>query len=283
MRKEISIETSVFSENDINAMQAENRLIDAEAKIAIILVDKKRILKELDDLEEKIKLSKQIIDDTNLEIISLNKNILEVKSSLRSEKQSLDEFIKEKDSKKLEIITDIEKYNKDKEEIFSTILELSKKHELNKFAQEQEIKDIEAKKGILIAEISTLTKKEEDFKKNINKLEEVSDKVLSEIETSKEEKKKLDSELINLKNKIEDQELTIGNNKIIVSQLDSIILGKKSDVSVLDIKIEQKSIEYKEIESQAFSILQKHEAVNQREAFLKSQYERAGIKWEEIK
>ena len=56
---------------------------------------------------------------------------------------------------------------------------------------------------------------------------------------------------------------------------------KKEESTTLDIEIEKKKKEYKEVESKSFVITQKQDLLNQKEAFIKSRYERAGIKYED--
>lgn len=269
------------TEQEISAQQAEARRSTAEGEFVVILEDKKRITSEINIIEENIKIGKKNIDYNLEKINTLNQSILDIQSSLRKEKQGLDEFIKESNNKKDTIQGEIDKKNKEKEEIVFEIVSLSKQHETDKFGKSQEIKTLEATYKSLNTEIGKFNEEKSKIIKDIYGYEKIFSDLAKQEEELLHKKKTIESTITSLLNEIENQKGVIVNNKVILNQQDDKKKEKETEISKLDEKIIIKEKEYKEIESKAFSILNKQQLLDNKTAFIKGQYERAGIKWEE--
>jgi len=271
----------VMTKEEEDALFAENRKAKAEGEFVILLEDKKRVSGMIDVINNDIQAGKDIIEKNNQKINETNEEILKVQGSLREEKQYFEEYIKQTDIKKSEINEEIKKIEEEKEELRSEILSLSKKHDLDKFEKSQEIKELETRQEYLTADLKKLEDKKVQSDKDILSGKENLDVILGKIQKANEEKLESDRIILSLNNQIEDLKGVITNTKTIINQQDIIKQNKEAEIIALDTKIEQKEKEYKEVEPKAFMLLAREEALEQKEAFIKSQYDRAGIKWEQ--
>lgn len=271
----------VMTKEEEDALFAENRKAKAEGEFVILLEDKKRVAGMIDGINNDIQAGKDIIEKNNQKINETNEEILKVQGSLREEKQYFEEYIKQTDIKKSEINEEIKKIEEEKEELRSEILSLSKKYDLDKFEKSQEIKELETKQEYLTADLKKLDDKKVQYDKDILSGKENLDVILVKIQKANEEKLESDRIILSLNNQIEDLKGVITNTKTIISQHDITKQTKEAEIIALDTKIEQKEKEYKEVEPKAFMLLAREEALEQKEAFIKSQYDRAGIKWEQ--
>lgn len=270
----------VMTKEEEDALFAENRKAKAEGEFVILLEDKKRVADMIEAIKNDIQAGKDIIEKNNEKINETNEEILKVQGSLREEKQYFEEYIKQTDIKKSEIDEDIKKKEQEKEELRSEILSLSNKHDLDKFTKSQEIKELETKQEYLITDLKKLEDKKVQYDKDIISAKENLDSILGKIQKANEEKLESDRIIFSLNNQIEDLKGVITNIKTIINQQDIIKQNKELEITALDSKIEQKEKEYKEVEPKAFMLLAREETLDQKEAFIKSQYDRAGIKWE---
>lgn len=271
----------VMTKEEEDALFAENRKAKAEGEFVILLEDKKRVAGMIDGINNDIQAGKDIIEKNNQKINETNEEILKVQGSLREEKQYFEEYIKQTDIKKSEINEEIKKIEEEKEELRSEILSLSKKHDLDKFEKSQEIKELETRQEYLKSDIKKLEDNKEQYNKDIVIKKENLDVILGKIQKANEEKLESDRIILSLNNQIEDLKGVITNTKTIINQQDITKQTKEAEIVALDTKIEQKEKEYKEVEPKAFMLLAREEALEQKEAFIKSQYDRAGIKWEQ--
>jgi len=270
----------VMTKEEEDALFAENRKAKAEGEFVILLEDKKRVADMIEGIKNDIQAGKDIIEKNNEKINETNEEILKVQGSLREEKQYFEEYIKQTDIKKSEIDEDIKKKEQEKEELRSEILSLSNKHDLDKFTKSQEIKELETKQEYLKSDIKKLEDNKEQYNKDIVIKKENLDSIIGKIQKANEEKLESDRIILSLNNQIEDLKGVITNTKTIINQQDIIKQNKELEITALDSKIEQKEKEYKEVEPKAFMLLAREEILDQKEAFIKSQYDRAGIKWE---
>jgi len=270
-------------------------IIKAKEKISSLVTaqnQEKLILESL--IEEKESLQKEI--DT------VRKSLESINSNLDTLKESEDEYkTKVESSRGLHesILTEIAK---SEEKLEDLKIELQKAQglmidekkaylvELQEKDKEYHKKFSEIEKDIFVAN---------DTLNEVNaKIEEAND-VLSIAESSIVSKR---AEYDELKNQIElavldlqevknttktlerdnqDQLTFIASNKEVIKGLDEKISLKTSEITSLESQIESKTEEYKSIEQKAFNILKREDVLKAKTAFIKSQYERAGIKWEE--
>lgn len=268
------------TEEEVRAAQAESRRSTAEGEFVIICEDTKRMRGVLSEVNENIIKGNKIIENNNNEIKETNDKILEVKKSLEIVENEFKDFVIEKDSKKLEIDEDIKKKYAQIDTLNSDILELSKKHDSNKFEKAKEITDIEGKKSTLIGEIKKLeiTKQESEadarkFEKSIETLKGI----LEDLEVKKSFNEKT---IVSQGDTIVEQDGIISKNNIHIKNQEEIIGNNDVTISILEKNILIKEEEYKTVEKKAFAITDREDKLNQKEEFIKSQYERAGIKWE---
>jgi chromosome segregation ATPase len=277
----ISKEPQTVSEQEEAARFAEGRKVTAENEVVILGQNKKKIEEDLQKIKEDIQVGNQTIQKNNEEINNTNEQVLEVQNTFRSEKQKFDSFVKERIVLKDQIEEDIKKGNIEKSRIDFEILTASKEHEFSKLNKIQELKNLEDKKTIYNSDIKKISEDKLQVISEINNFQNKLDGIKEETKKANDEKNSLEKDVTNLKGEVENQKGIIQNNKVILSQQDSTIITKNNEIDSLVKKIEEKNIEYKSVEQKAFVILQKQDALNQKEAFIKSQYERAGIKWEE--
>ena len=98
----------------------------------------------------------------------------------------------------------------------------------------------------------------------------------------------LEGKKLNLSGVVERMENEISSqNENLAGIKKSIVDGKKEvalkdeQIEKLDKSIAQKEAEYKIHEDKLFSIQKREDAINEKEEFIKSQYQRAGVKWED--
>ena len=106
----------VMTKEEEDALFAENRKAKAEGEFVILLEDKKRVAGMIDGINNDIQAGKDIIEKNNQKINETNEEILKVQGSLREEKQYFEEYIKQTDTKKLEIGEEIKKKEEEKRE-----------------------------------------------------------------------------------------------------------------------------------------------------------------------
>lgn len=279
MLRKQTIEQSV-SEQEESAQLAEGRKATAEQEFVILANGKKKLLEECEDIKNQILIEKDNLLSSKEEVSKIKSNILEVQNLYTKEKDKLDkiiidnnEFVKNFNDNKLKVELDIK--------VLKDLLEkLQKTFDKNKFDNEQAIKDLVNSKEKLQNEIKNIQDKAKEVldeqSKELSKLEELK----SNNEVIEKEKITLQNELDKLSNNILDAETTIETKKLELSIVNTSITNKKDEIIELDNKISKKQEELSNLEKQAFAILQKQDVLNSREAFIKSQYERAGIKWE---
>ena len=268
-------------EIEILAEQAEARKSTAEGEFVIILEDKKRILKDIEKINDDIKVGKETIDKKNIEIDSLNNKIIEVQSLLRDNQQELNEFNESKVIEKDKIIEEIKGKNIEKDKLSSEILDIFNKNELEKFNNSKDIKELELKKDSLKQEIEKLDNKNKENIKYLDIYNKDIDVLLSNIEIKKQKELELNNKLTSLNNSIEDQEKIKKNNLLSISQQETKIDENKNSITELEKEIESNKTLNESEKSIHISLLSKQRTLEQKTAFIKSQYESAGIKWEE--
>ncbi len=263
-----------------DVLSLENRRSRAESEFLIICEDKKALLADIEKLEEDKKAGKEAIQKNNDEIVETNQAIAEVKATLRTEKQASDDAIKELNNIRKEIEADIVVKTNRKSAIANDISALSKKHEADKEAHAKEIKELQATKSNVKNGIKMLEDRKTDIGVAVFNGQKILDDLSIDIKNLVEQVVPLEKTITGHSNTIEDQKNTITNNKVIISQQETTKKDKEAELVILDGKIAKKEEEHKELEKKAFVMMRERELLDNREAFLKSQYERAGIKWE---
>jgi len=270
-----------ISEQEKDAELAEGRKNSLEVEIVSLGENKKNLEINISKIKEEIKIDNVKLQEGRDKIFKLNEDILEVQNTLREETQKLED-LKIKNSSK---IKELEDYLKDKEKYKETlnvdIFDLSKKFELDKFNISQKIKDLENSKKTIIIDIKKLKLDKEQNIQETNLFLEKKEEINKEIKKLNEYKTSLESSNISLGNIIEDKKGVIENNKLIIKNQETVIQNKELEIVELNKSIEVKKIELDGLTKQAFSILNKQQLLDQKTAFIKGQYERAGIKWEE--
>jgi len=265
---------------DTNVISVENRRSKAEGEFVILLDDKKRVFNDIQKINDDIKIGKETIQKNNSEINETNQEIINTQSLLSVEKQNLEVFLKQKEQTKKEIEYKIKKNNEEKNKINSDILFISKKYEILHLKKSQEIKCLENDKYNYEDELKKINKTIIDKDKEVSHLQKKIDGIEYGIEELIKKNNVLESLNLSLAGDIENKNRVIENNKVIIDQQNETKKVNELEVSNLDNKISDKKDEYVKIEAKAFAILHKQDVVDQKEIFIKSQYERAGIKWE---
>jgi len=266
---------------EIVAEEAEARKTTADGELVIILANKKKVLLDIEKINDDIKVGKETIDKKNIEIDSLNNKIIEVQSLLRDNQQELNEFNESKVIEKDKIIEEIKGKNIEKDKLSSEILDIFNKNELEKFNNSKDIKVLELKKDSLKQEIEKLDNKNKENIKYLDIYNKDIDVLLSNIEIKKQKELELNNKLTSLNNSIEDQEKIKKNNLLSISQQETKIDENKNSITELEKEIESNKTLNESEKSIHISLLSKQRTLEQKTAFIKSQYESAGIKWEE--
>ena len=272
---------TIQSENEINAERALATQKTAESEFIILSENKKKLEKDISELKGYILANQDILNKLKQEIVTTKNGLIATAKEFNSKKDELnnlslgmvdakkglesfrnecdlskqklqsevDEFIAIKNKEKAEKTAEIEKLASTKKEITKQI-EISEK-DLNNLAIQN--RNSLAEKDLIQKDIKALLSQENDLKCSIENLK-------SGIQTMSSDYTRYEEEI----------------NTVVKT------LSEKTDeLAELITKIEKKTKEYKEIESKSFVITQKQDLLNQKEAFIKSRYERAGIKYED--
>lgn len=268
------------TEEEIAAQQAEARKDTAEGEFVIICEDKKRVLSEKISIEKDIEENKGLLDGLKNDITNGQKTIVAITTSISEAKDSLNNLIGEKETISSEIENLKVQFDSEKNKSETKLAEMISSFEDIKKQKEQEIQDFENNKKIVSDEVkinkSYLDNQLKEYDNKEFEVKKLEDNItlLSDQKISLEfEIKKINDTIFFKTSLIEDKEQKIKDLEIVLS-------NKENDLKDLSLKINKKEEEYKIVESKAFAILQKSDLLAQKEAFIKGQYERAGIKWE---
>lgn len=276
----IQTKSQNISEEEIKNIDLENQRKMLEGACFDATEAKRKIEKDIVKIQENIKVGKDTIEQNNKKINETNQNILDVQNSLRLEQQKLQELEKYISVKKEEFKAEAVEKDRQLKSIISVITSSDKTRQDNRSNGEEELKSIKDEQSQIINEVKTLQYSLVSINREVEVKTNNLENVKEEITSLDNIKTLLDSSIGSLKNEIENQKGIIENNKVVLDQCLSSIKEKEKEVSDLKINIFKKEDEYKAIESKAFQILSKQQILDNREAFLKGQYERAGIKWE---
>lgn len=271
--------TQTLTDEEVAARNAELRKSNAEGEFVTICNDKKRVLAEITELENKKSDLNVSLEEINNQIQSSKNKLEETKLSLYSENQLLDKVISDRKNSEKELEDFIKSSNEKKDKISLEISTLEKSIEFKNSLAQKHLQEIEESKKLILNEI----KIKQDYLVSLDNQKLQKEKEIENADNLYKESlnKKatidLDSEKLNE---------TISINKKILSEtissiekLNTEISDKKIEIQNLNISIAAKNEEYKQSESKLISIRQRNDVLDQREAFLKIQYERAGIAW----
>lgn len=233
---------------------------DNKRSLAELKAAKDSLHTEVSEIQEK---KEQHLKDLNsakdaLENINVQKTKVE---------KELADFKTSSEVKKTELQSELKSFQ---EKIELAKRDASRDSELSKNEKDKLVKEISE----LNNSLSVLVKQEADQKEKNDNLIRVSDELSRkrdllngdleknsiEISRQQESLKVFDSKIIEVENDIK-------NKKLQIEELENAIVGKKA--------------EYKTQETKLFAIKEKEVALDQRERFIRAQYERAGVKYEE--
>lgn len=281
MRRPTAVAQNEIPKDEQIAVDFEARRISSEAAFESASKGKKNIEADVANLSEIARSTEEIIRYNREKITVSARDLSVAEEATREEKrkgQSIAEDNK-KASEELEMIR--KRLSEEKAKIADDIQEMREGYNSARRNSESELATIASQKNILLVETKAL----EESITNLHRQEKE--------EQEKLEVKKKDNAAINEKAatdfaSLERIGISITTGKKILSdrqteidQLDSHIASRKEKSASLDKEIQSKEELYRATESKAFILLKKEEMLNQREAFLKSNYERAGIKWTE--
>jgi len=276
----ISTEPLTVSEQEEAAQLAEQRKSKAELDFSVICEDKKRVQSEHDSIIVDIESNKIILEDIKSKINNDKQKVIEIETIISQKASELDILTgkKEELSKQIEDIKVqiTEQKNKSENDRIAIIEEYNKiKQEL-----EQEIEGIKLSKVAVIQEMNDLKSILDSKTLELNSVK--GDIESKELSLNSLINKKNELEIFINKNSsiIEEQNTIISENTNKISEQEVTIQNKISEISSLDINIGNKKEEYKQLEKQAFILVSREDTLNQREEYIKSQYERAGINYQ---
>jgi len=280
MRRQ-SVEFQPVSESEQEAVLNENRVALAESALQDISEVKKRLLSDIAFLRDACESTQKTIESNKQEIFLSGNKLIEAQNAVQKEKQNVDDRIECKRAVEQEIEEVKNQLAEVKDEAEAELTAARKNYELVIREAEKEVEVLNGEKDMLNSEIGDLKNLLENLstagtveRAKSEKLAKESDVLATRIDSHNSTISILKEETLNQKDIINKKNLEIAD-------LDAVLVNKKEQVVAFDAAIAKKEDEYKAVESKAFTILQKQEALNQKEAFIKSQYERSGISWVE--
>lgn len=124
------------------------------------------------------------------------------------------------------------------------------------------------------ASLDALHKDEEKTKKRVSDLEVACENILGRIEIAASNLEEVATEVLAQENSCTDAEIA-------TQKANQVLAEKIKESEKIDAAISEKNKEYRELESKIFTITKREDLLKQKEGFIKAQFERAGIKWEE--
>lgn len=279
MRRD-NIVTQKVSAKEADATDAEARKSTAEGEFVILSETKKKITADIE------KIQKDILDSKNIKE-NIEKEIIDSKGYLSEIKKSIQEYSSVLEKIKIEIETE-KKNQKD----FSKLLN-DKQEEHDKDIMELELsyqgKNVELQKEIdtLNTTIENLNTIIQNSKTTIDSYELVKSEKQKELEKLKKEISEFDKlfhskeEYINkLDDRIKNQETLIEQKRLFIEQLKKDFNESNKNLEDINIKITEKQKELDALDQKVFLAVNREEVLNQKEAFIKSKFIKAGIKYE---
>lgn len=275
----ISYQEKSISDEEKDALLAEGRKRTAEHEFSIIANDKKRLSNELIEVNSEIDNKKVILSEIDNEVIESKKSLKKVKSSIDLENEKLTSIKEEVNSFKNQKDKFIELQTIKEKEFNSNLLDLDNKYKEKKLELEKELieqnnilgkvkENIEQQKLVLknFSE-SQKTKQEEldTLKNNILEIEEI-------ISFKNQEIERLD-------NRISVQNRLIDINKFEIDKLKLDISSKNDALNILNSNIENKTKEYKSMETKVFNFVKREQVLDEKEEYIKQKYQLAGIEY----
>lgn len=268
------------TEEEIAANLAQGRKDTLEGEVLSLIELKKNLQVGMDEIVKKTEEGEIKIKENILELEKVQTKITEAGKSLTENTKILEE-VKTK-------IEEAEKSHTDfmanavieKENISIEISGLISSREKEKQTTKDEIQALEDSKAPLTEEAEALSKNIEILKQKELDQIETNNKLEEENIALVKEKQTFYLNLDKLNETVTTQDTIIENGRAEIKKIEEVITLKKEEEKNVDSKIEKKNAEYAELEKSAFTILAKNDLLDQRETFLRSQYERAGINWE---
>lgn len=277
----MEIQRTPPSEEELAARQAEARKSDAESQFMSLSEGKKKLTKDNEEILVEIKTNKEILEQCKTEVIKTKGNILDVQNAYIKENQLISKIIIDREESEKEFKDFMDKIEIEKMNARAEVNSIIKSKEIVKAEKEKEIGVLEEKKNILKSRINTLEITHVSIKKQFD----ADTANLESLKTNKEnltaEMKVIQFDMDRLTNVNLDLETDLKKKGLAAESIDNAIKNKNKELDEITKKVDGKQEEYKEIEAQAFVVLQRAELINQKELFIKSQFERAGVKWEE--
>lgn len=276
----MEINRTAPTEAELEARHAEARKATAEGEFIILSEGKKKLKSDSEGLKVIIETDREVIEMNKQEIVKLKSTILDLGTSYTKEKENLNQLIIDKETAEQEFI-DVK--NSCEKQVQDTKAEITHKLQVlsdTKKEKDKEIEEVENKKKLILEKIETeninlraLTQQLEKESSNISSLLVTKENLQNETISLTKNNEKLKNDSIDLETEKAKKNLELEN-------VNENIKTKIAIEKQLDSDIEKKTEEYKSIEGKAFSILQASDNLNKKEAFIRSQYERAGIEWQ---
>jgi len=268
------------SEQELAAEQAEARKSAAEKECLILSENKKTLESTSATIEEEIKLNKVILENSRGELLIAQNEVLEIRNTVGKEKIALTKILQDKkDAEK-----DLEDFKlssaSEKDAIKADIKNTVDGHVALKATHEKELKDITDSKNSLVMEFETLKISKEKVAREVETTEASLTPLQTSVALLNTDKQTVQKEIENLKGDSRDLETENEKKKLLISTAETTLTSINAEVETVKVGIEKKKQELVSLEKKAFVILEKSDSLDQRETFLRSQYERAGIKWE---
>lgn len=269
-----------ISKKEESARSAESRKSIAENEFLQIAKDKKRLLIELKDTEDTIKNNESKIEDKKKEL-----------TNIKIECNCIEDEIKELNNKKILAKTElgaikdqIKADNHDREiklKVINTeISNLKKSNQDTEESSSKKIKELNTLINTLSTAIEDLLNKKSIIVDKINTQNKILTDIVEKVSINEKILDNLNKSIPVLESDISKLEKTIKTNTGIIEEQKVDILGRNLALTSLKDNIAKKEAEYIELERKAFTIANRPDLLDQREAFIKAHYERAGIKYE---
>ena len=268
-------------DEEIVAQQAEARKAVSEGEFVILSEDKKRLVADSKELELEIENSNKILRTVKDEIIVIGNKISDIKNLHTEEQKKLNNITKDK-QKEEEAFQDFQKeIYKKKEELNSEIQNLGNDYISKKAEKEKDLHYIQS--SIVLSKdeskkiesiLTELKNQEVVYLKKNQELKDINEGFISI-------KESFESTIEKQKQAIEENKESINNQKLAINGLDLDISLKQKEITKISIDISSKKEEYKLFEMKMFAFAAREDTLSQKEEYIKAQYERAGVKWEE--
>lgn len=268
------------SEQEEAAQLAEQRKNSAEGDFLILSENKKKLQADIATLSKDIFLSKEELQENQNKISKAKSDLTSLEISIQKEKEIYGEIFSDRQKIENNNIDLKDKFRLDSKKAESAFQDIVRGLTDKKLEKEKEIRSLEDMKQSILDIVQNKKKELEAFKAGHQQEKQIVRELDFKKENLTHENECLENEIEKKEKNLSEKEIIIKERETQIEGLNNDIGGRQNQIQELDQNIHKKSEEYDAVKGNLFTIANRELLLNQKEAFIKNLYERAGMKFE---